>query len=247
MSEYISLAPHYDALTKDVPYERFAEFYGEIFRKYGVSPRLMLDLACGTGTLTLLLAKKGYEMIGTDASDEMLSAAAEKALEAELPVRPIFLRQTMEELDLFGTVSAAVCSLDGINYVPPFLLDTVFERLHLFIEPGGVFIFDINTPEKLKAQDGEMYIDETEDVYCVWRTEFDEEENACRYGMDIFTRDGQVWQRGFEEHTEYAHGIEYLKERLEAGGFGEISVFGELSLRPPKTGEDRVFIAARRL
>ena len=247
MSAYVSLATYYDALTQDVPYGRFVDFYEDIFCRYGICPGLVLDLACGTGTITLLMAEKGYEMIGVDASEDMLAAAMEKVAGAKCDVCPMFLCQSMEELDLYGTVSAAICSLDGINYVPPASLSQVFQRLRLFLEPGGVFVFDVNTPEKLKGQDGQLYIDETDNVYCVWRTEFDFEENVCNYGIDIFMRRGGLWQRGFEEHTEYAHSIRDLKQQLEKSGFGDISVFGELRPESPSEGERRVFLAARRL
>ena len=188
MSAYIPLAPVYDGLTSDVPYEAFADFYQLIFRKYKVQPELVLDLACGTGTLTCILARRGYEMIGVDASQDMLAQAMEKALELPEGTRPIFLCQEMEELDLFGTVQAAVCSLDGINYVPQSSLDQVFHRLELFVEPGGILVFDINTPEKLHAMDGQVFLDEREDVFCVWRAAYYQEDNACVYGIDLFSR-----------------------------------------------------------
>lgn len=248
MSAYLSLAPWYDELTRDVPYGDFAGFYELIFRKYGTAPFLVLDLACGTGTLTLELARRGYEMIGVDGSEEMLAVAQEKALEADVPLRPIYLAQTMEGLDLYGTVSAAVCSLDGIDYLPPKSLGAVFERLRLFVEPGGVFIFDVNTPEKLKSLDGQLFCDETENVFCVWRAELDPDINALRYGLDLFARlEDNVWERGEEEHVEYLHSVDTLTRELISHGFGEIRIYGELRDAPPREGEQRIFIAARRL
>ncbi len=248
MSAYASLAPFYDALTRDVPYGEFADFYELLFKKYGVEPRLLLDLACGTGTLTLELARRGYEMIGADASEDMLAMAVEKCGEAPLPVPPIFLRQSMEELDLYGTVSAAVSSLDGINYLPRSRLGQVFERLRLFVEPGGLFIFDVNSPEKLRGLDGQIFLDETEDAYCVWRAQLTEDGSALQYGMDVFSLTGDgTWERDFEEHTEYIHPVERLTAELTAHGFGEIGVFGELRDAPPEAGEQRIFVAARRL
>ena len=149
----------------------------------------------------------------------------------------------MQELDLYGTVGAAVCSLDGLDYVPEAELDGVFKRLGLFIEPDGVFVFDVNKPEKLLALDGEMFIDETDDAYCVWRAEWDEAENACRYGVDIFTREGDVWTRDFEEHTEYAHTAETLIEKLKNAGFSDIRIFDGGETEVGDAG--RIFISAR--
>ena len=247
MSAYVPLAPLYDELTRDVPYEEFADFYEKLFGICGVSPETVLDLACGTGTLTCMMAERGYEMIGVDMSPEMLAEASEKADGLTDCVRPMFLCQSMEELDLYGTVSAAVCSLDGINYVEPELLPEVFRRLHLFVEPGGIVIFDINTPEKLRAQDGEVYIDETDDVFCVWRAQLDEDENACIYGMDMFTADGDSWIRSQEEHVEYIYTTDFLTECLENAGFGEVKIYGELRTDAPEPGEQRVFFTARRM
>ena len=248
MTPYVSLAPFYDELTGDVPYRRFADFYQSLFAGYGVTPRLVLDLACGTGTLTLELARRGYELIGVDASADMLSVAQEKALEAAPAVPPIFLQQTMEELDLFGTVDAAVCSLDGINYVPDQALDRVFDRLRLFVAPGGVFIFDVNTPSRLESLDGQVFLDERDDVYCVWRGELAEDRSCLRYGMDVFSlRPDGAWDREGEEHVEYIHTASRLTRCLESHGFGDIRIFGELRQEPPEDYEQRIFIAARRM
>lgn len=244
MSAYVPLAQRYDVLTRDVPYDRFADFYERLWEKYGIRPTVVLDLACGTGTLTAILAKRGYEMIAVDGSEEMLSEAQDKIYDPDIAVTPMLLCQDMTELDLYGTVNACVCSLDGINYLPPEELKNVFHRLRLFIEPGGVLIFDINTPEKLRAQDGEAFIDETDDVFCVWRAELEGE--SLHYGIDLFLRDGKKWTRSREEHTEYLHTTDRLVRELEKEGFTEIRLFGELREEEPAPGEQRIFIAARR-
>jgi SAM-dependent methyltransferase len=222
MSSYGPLARWYDSLTGDVPYESFADFYEQIFSRRTRPVKTVLDLACGTGTLTWILAARGYEMIAVDASPDMLSVAAEKAGETACAVPPLFLCQDLTELDLYGTVDAAVCSLDGVNYLPPEELPEVLRRLHLFLEPGGLLVFDINTPERLRSLDGELFVDETEDVLCLWRAEFDEDEQALLYGMDIFTRTGALWRREEEEHVEYAHVPQGLKLLLECAGFRNV-------------------------
>jgi len=248
MNAYSSLARFYDSLTEDVPYKAFADFYREIFRLYGLDVKTMLDLACGTGTLTHLLASRGYEMIGIDSSPEMLSIAVAKQRQSGNPLckKPMFICQPMEELDLYGTVNAAVCALDGVNYPPPELLCEVFRRVELFLDPGGVFIFDINTPRKLRNLDGSIFLDETDDVFCVWRAEFSEADNACFYGMDVFAKSGDFWTRGSEEHIEYAHEPQELLRILEEAGFVDIKLFGELEIREPTEDEERIFIAARK-
>lgn len=249
MGSYFSLAPFYDSLTEDVKYEAFADYYEEIFRIRGASVKTVLDLACGTGTLTYILAKRGYELIGVDASAEMLAAASGKAAEKNVAVQPIWLNQSLQELDLYGTVDAAVCSLDGINYIPEDELDVIFSRLKLFIRPGGLLIFDINTPLKLRELDGQMFVDENENVLCLWRSEFDEKENACYYGIDIFAKvdeSGALWERSFEEHVEYAHEPDMLIGKLKVAGFKDIVVEGEFTHKLPLETEKRVFITAER-
>ena len=246
MSAYGYLAPFYDALTGDVDYAAFADFYEKIFSGCGLSVKTVLDLACGTGTLTCLLGERGYEMIGVDASADMLMIAAEKAGETPMGVPPLFLNQRMEELDLYGTVDAAICSLDGVNYAKPENLAEIFRRLWLFLEPGGVLVFDINSPEKLRNLDGEMFVDEQEDVFCVWRAALSEKGDACIYGMDIFSRCGDLWQRDTEEHIEYIYAPDHLKMLLSAAKFEDIQIYGNLRMAPPEKGEDRIFFAARK-
>ena len=241
MSCYGSLAGYYDKLTGDVPYSKFIEFYEAEFARDGGEFRLLLDLCCGTGTLTCELARRGYEMIAADASVDMLMQAREKS--AELPCPPLFLCQDAAELDLYGTVDAAVCSLDGMNYIAPDALPEVFHRLHLFVRPDGLLIFDIRTPEWLRALDGDIFVDEKDDVLCLWRADFDEEMPAIVYGMDIFSLEKRgLWSRESEEHIEYAHTPEKLRALLEAAGFGDVAVRHDC----PQGDAGRIFITAKR-
>lgn len=240
MSAYGPLAFWYDRLTLDIPYEAFADFYEKEFSADGGEFKILLDLCCGTGTLTWLLAERGYEMIAADASPDMLMQAASKAAEVSVP--PLFLCQDASALDLYGTVDAAVCSLDGMNYIPESELPEVFHRLHLFVRPGGLLIFDIKTPEWFKSVDGSVSVDETEDMLCLWRAEFDTEENAICYGMDIFSKSGSLWRRDSEEHIEYAHSPERLAELLEIAGFENI----RLCCDCPQSDGGRLFITAKR-
>ena len=240
MNAYGPLAFWYDRLTLDIPYEAFVDFYEKEFSADGGEFKILLDLCCGTGTLTWLLAERGYEMIAADASPDMLMQAASKAAEVSVP--PLFLCQDASALDLYGTVDAAVCSLDGMNYIPESELPEVFHRLHLFVRPGGLLIFDIKTPEWFRSVDGSVSVDETEDMLCLWRAEFDTEENAICYGMDIFSKSGSLWRRDSEEHIEYAHSPEHLAELLEIAGFENV----RLCCDCPQSDGGRLFITAKR-
>ncbi len=248
MSSYDFLAGCYDRLTYDVDYAAWADYIEKHFARRGLPGKTVLDLACGTGSLTHELALRGYEMIGVDLSAEMLAEAAEKNRGVG-PIEPIFLCQSMDKLDLYGTIDACVCCLDSVNYVTrPQLLQKAFERVHLFLMPGGLFLFDVNTPQKLQAMDGQVFLDETEDTYCVWRGEFSRRSGICSYFMDIFRLDEEtgLWERGEELHQERAYSLEELTAMLEQAGFRDIKTYGELKMRPPVQGEGRVFFAARK-
>ncbi len=247
MESYEFLAASYDQLTADVRYRDWADFLEKHFRRCAIPVRTVLDLACGTGSLTAELTRRGYEMIGADRSAEMLAVAAEKC--RDLPGEaPIFLHQSMEKLDLYGTIDACVCCLDSVNYVTrPAALERAFSRVHLFLMPGGLFVFDVKPPEALEAADGEVYLDETEQTYCVWRADYAPRRRVLTYGMDIFRRreDG-AWDRGEEVHEEYAYTLEELERYLHGAGFVQVRRWGDLKLRPPRPGEGRVFFTARK-
>ena len=248
MSSYEGLAASYDALTTDVGYEKRADFLEKLFRRSRIPVHTVLDLACGTGTMTWLLTGRGYELIGVDGSEEMLAAAMEKSGQVE-GIPPIFLHQSMPQLDLYGTVDAAICCLDSLNYLTrPADVQRTFRRLHLFIAPGGLLVFDINTVAKLAALDGQVFLDETEDTYCVWRAEYSKRSRICSYFMDLFRLDEESgqWERGEELHRERAYTVEELTGFLRQAGFLGIKVYGDKKMRSPKPGEQRIFFVARK-
>ena len=193
MNSYETLSEYYDRFTDDVGYEEWADFFERLFEREGVKPSLVLDLACGTGSLTRILAQRGYDMIGADASPEMLMQALQNTLDCE--PRPLLLNQRMEELDLYGAVDACLCCLDSVNYVTePEALQTAFERVHTFLNPDGLFVFDINTPEKFARIDGESYVREDDGVFCVWQAAV--EDGLCAYQFDIFEQEDAGNARG---------------------------------------------------
>lgn len=244
MNSYQTLSAYYDRFTDDVGYNRWADFFEQVFQREKIAPKLVLDLACGTGSLTKLLARRGYEMIGVDASADMLMQAAQNTMDC-VP-RPLFLHQRMEALDLYGTVDVCLCCLDSVNYVTdPAALQEAFRRVHLFLEPKtGLFVFDINTPEKFRRIDGNSYVREDENVFCVWQAAV--EDGLCAYQFDIFERDGEAWTRAQEAHEERVYSIEQLTGMLEQAGFSEIKIYGDQSFASVRGGEDRVFFTARK-
>ena len=245
MNAYHNLAASYDRLTNDVDYGAIVTFYHQILEREGVKPRTAVDLACGTGSVALLLAQKGYAVTGVDMSEEMLTVAFQRAMEQER--QPMFVCQMLQQLHLPRGVDLAVCALDGLDYIlNPDDCRMAIARVYKALNPGGIFIFDVNTPEKLRAMDGQVFLDEDDDVYCVWRGEFDEETNICSYGMDLFQREGEVWHRSFEEHREYAYTREQLTQYLKDAGFTHIRVYADRLFEDPREGEQRIYFKARK-
>ena len=239
---YGPLAERYDALTGDVPYPALTDWYENAFVRSGRAVRTVLDFCCGTGSLSMLLALRGYELICVDASAEMLSVFQQKL--SSLPegtVPPMLLCQEGSELDLYDTVDAAVCCLDSFNYFPPEELPEVLRRLHLFIAPGGVLCFDFLSPEHLRSLDGQVFVDESADTLCLWRASVEADE--LHYGMDLFRRRGSVWRREQEEHVEYLHTPQSLTAAMEDAGFGRIRLYDD----GPQHEQGRLFFTAVRI
>ena len=204
-----------------------------------------MDLACGTGSVALLLAEKGLRVTGVDMSPDMLCMASQKA--DGMKNRPVFACQLLQELCLPRGVDLAVCALDSMDYITdPADCREAIRRVFKALNPGGCFIFDVNTPEKLRAMDGQMFLDEDDDVYCVWRGEFEEKTNICTYWMDLFQRSGNAWHRSYEEHREYAYSAQQLTGYLKGAGFTAIEVFGDRRLDAPAPGEQRIYLKARK-
>ena len=248
MSAYEALASCYDGFTEDVQYERRARYLSRLLAVRKGQSLCILDLACGTGTLTELFARAGHCMVGVDLSADMLAVAANKCGELPFDRRPLLLQQSMTALRLPFRVDAAFCALDSLNYLlKPEQLKRTFRRVAKVLQPGGRFVFDVHSPAHLAELDGQVFLDETEDAYCVWRSAYAPKTQILSYAMDIFRlgRDGS-WRRSFEEHRERAYSVEELTQWLSDAGFTEIRVYGEFTMKPPREGEERLYFSARR-
>ena len=248
--EVLSFA--YDLFTRDVDYKSMAESIVRLLRSQGLDSGIILDLACGTGNLSFLLAKAGYEVIGIDASAEMLSIADSKRDNAADVVQPVFIMQDMRDLDLYGTVDACICMLDSVNYIlKPEDLLKVFRRVHLFLNPGGLFLFDINTPLHFRNVDGKTFSDENEEagVLCVWGVAKTDDPNIYQYRLDLFTEIGSgkhknLWKRESEEQFEYAYEPEQLSETLSRAGFIGVKLSSSIEGRELDGNESRIYVTA---
>lgn len=246
MESYSQFALVYDKLMQDVDYKGRTAYLLKLFEKFGKSPTLLLDVACGTGGFSNQFALKGVEVIGVDMSEEMLLAARENS--ATLATDVLFLCQKAEELDLYGTVDGAICCLDSVNHITDIKkLKKAFERVSLFLEENSLFIFDVNTlykHEHILADN--TFVIEEDDVFCVWQNEYDEKNLSTDITLDFFISDGEKYERFSEEFSEKAYTTDQLKELLEESGFTLEAVYGDMTeLEPDENCERAIFIARK--
>ncbi len=247
MSGYGCFSEYYDILTGDIDYKGRAVYLYGLFKSFGETPTLLLDLACGTGGFSLQFAKMGIEVIGVDPSDEMLSIAREKAANSKSDI--LFLCQSGQELDLYGTVDGVVCCMDSINHVTDENeLKRLFSRVSLFLEKGKLFIFDVNTlfkHEKILADN--TFVRESDDMFFVWQNNFNAENRTTDIYLDFFKAQDGVYLRESEDFSERAYADNELKEMLEETGFKIEAVYGDMTELPPAADSQRNIYVARRV
>ncbi len=247
MSGYSAFSSVYDALTENVNYPQRAAYIADLLALGGVEGGILLDLACGTGAMSVEMSKRGFEVIGVDAAGEMLSVAMNNAYEAEQNI--LFLCQPMQELDLYGTVNACICTLDSINHLTDERdVQAAFNKVSLFTEPGGAFVFDINTPYKHRQiLANNTFVYDVDGAYCVWQNTLDEETDTVQIDLDIFEEiEPGIYERSQESFCERAYSTDSLKAMLEKAGFEVLSVYNELTKDLPSETSERVFITARK-
>lgn len=241
---YTEFADIYDILMKDTEYQSWADFYSEIFKKYGLNPKLVLDLGCGTGTLTEIMSKRGYDMTGIDSSCMMLDKALKKS-----DGKTLYLNQDMTDFELYGTMGAIVSSLDCINYITDEDdLYRVFKLVNNYLDYDGVFIFDINTKYKLKnILNGHCYTYDEDGIYYTWESFYDDKSELCDFYLTFFVEDEDLkYTRINEYQTERAWEQEKLNELLTSAGFSDVEFYADRKMIPPSDHEERIFITARK-
>ena len=248
MASYGDFAYYYDSLTENVDYEKRCEYIRDLLAENGIGEGILLDLACGTGTVSLMLSEMGYDVIGVDASEEMLSVAQEKKMESSADV--IFLCQRMEELDLFGTINACVSTLDSINHVTnEETVREIFKRVSLFMEDKGIFVFDVNTPYKHREILGDnTFVYDTDEVYCVWQNSTDEN-LLTKVSLDIFEKDEddeETYYRYCEEFSEKAYDLDDITAWLESCKFEVLAIYEEMTKDSVKADTQRAVFVAKK-
>ena len=246
MEAYTSFAEVYDTFMDNVPYEEWADYLEDRLKEYGVKDGLVLELGCGTGSMTELLAEKGYDMIGVDNSEDMLEIAMEKRIESGHDI--LYLLQNMQEFELYGTVRAIVSVCDCVNYVTEKNeLQEVFRLVNNYLDPQGIFIFDFNTEYKYREVLGDQTIAESrEDCSFIWDNYYDKESQINEYVLNLFIQGGDGrYDRCEEVHYQKGYALTEIRELIEAAGMIWEGAYDAFTMEPPKADSERVYIVAR--
>lgn len=247
MTGYSTFARYYDSLTANIDYKKRAGYFHEIIKRYkNTEGTILLDLACGTGSISEEMAKIGYDVIGVDYSDEMLGIALDKKFDSGLNIQ--YLCQDMRKLDLYGSMDITICALDSINHLNSLAdVKKVFKNVALFSEPQGLFIFDINTLYKhrnILANNTFTY--ETDNVFCVWENTLVEDTDEVKMNLEFFElEENGLYSRTSDSFSEKAYSDESIEELLRECGFELLAKFGDDSFSPPACNSQRIVYAAR--
>lgn len=244
MSSYVSFSEFYDELMENAEYEKRCEYILKLLQQHNHQPGITLDLACGTGKLTQLLAQKGVDVFGIDASAEMLSQAMQKSAENGLNI--LYLRQKMQNIDLFGTINTCICTLDSINHLTNEAdVAKTFDRVGLFMDDDGLFVFDVNTVYKHRnVLADNTFVYENEKVFCVWQNSL-KDNDIVQIDLDFFCEENGVYYRSEESFCERAYSDEQIEKMLTDAGFEIEAVYGDMSFDKPSQNEERLVYVSR--
>ena len=246
MRTYENFAGVYDALMDNVPYEAWADRIGEILKDYGIRDGLMLDLACGTGKMTELMAGEGFDMIGVDASVDMLQIAREREIRDGSSC--LYLLQDMREFELYGTVRSVISVCDSVNYITEEDdLRKVFALVNNYLDPGGIFIFDFNTEHEYRDLTGQQVIaEDREEVSFIWYNDYDEEHHLNYIDLSVFVQEKEDLYRKFQEqHIQRGYTLPQIRELLEQAGLVFADAFDGYSREAAREDSARVVVVAR--
>lgn len=243
---YSGFAEVYDKFMDNVPYREWTDYLKKILADYNIRDGLVLDLGCGTGNITELLAQAGFDMIGVDNSEEMLAIAIEKQYESGSSI--LYLLQDMREFELYGTVRAVISVCDSVNYITDIdELTEVFRLVNNYLDPGGIFIFDMNTVYKYKELLGSETIAENrENASFIWENYFDEESMVNEYDLTIFVQEKEDMYRKYEEyHYQKAYSIDEIKTALAKAGLEFVDAYDAFTENALRDDSERVCFVAR--
>ncbi len=237
----------YDKLTLDIDYVKWADYVEKVIQKNKVKASMILELGCGTGSFGIEMAKRGYEMICLDLSSDMLDMASEKAAEAGADI--LFLNQDMSSFELYGTVDVIVCLLDSFNYlIKPAQAQKMLKLVHNYLNPGGLFIFDVNTEYKFEnVLSDNLFYEIGDDITYIWENEYDPKSKKARFDLTFFVREGQLYRRFDETHYERAYNHGEITELINKSGLEFVAVYNHLTLKKPSETSERNFYICRKV
>lgn len=250
MEAYTGFAQVYDLFMDNIPYDEWTKYLISLLKEQGIEEGIIADLGCGTGNVTRRLSMAGYDMIGIDNAEEMLEIAREKAMDEKMDI--LYLEQSMQEMELFGTVRAFVSICDSINYIiEEEDLLSVFRLANNYLEAGGVFIFDMNTKykyENILAQN--TFAENRDNCSFIWDNFYYEDEKINEYDLTIYVKDEEneeddVFYRFDEEHYQRAYELEEIKELISKAGMEFVAAYDAFTKEPPKEDSERIYIIAR--
>ena len=246
MEAYTSFAEVYDTFMDNVPYEEWADYLEERLKEYGVKDGLVLERGCGTGSMTELLAEKGYDMIGVDKSEDMLEIAMEKRIESGHDI--LYLLQNMQEFELYGTVKAVVSVCDSVNYITEKAeLEEVFRLVNNYLDPQGIFIFDFNTEYKYREILGNQVIaEDREECSFIWENYYDHTSMINEYELTLFVQEEDDLYRKYQEsHFQKAYTLRDIRSMIEASGLKFVTAYDAYTQKAPMHNSERITVIAR--
>lgn len=245
MASYESFAEVYDLFMDNIPYEEWCAYLHGLLADCGVTDGLVLELGCGTGTMTELLSGLGYDMIGVDSSAQMLEIAVEKRIQSGHDI--LYLEQDMREFELYGTVRAVVSVCDSMNYITgEEELLQVFRLVNNYLDPGGVFIFDLNTLAKYEALGESVIAENREEGSFIWENWYDPDTRINEYDLTLYIRnEDDLYERYEETHYQKGYDLDVVCGLLEQAGLAVEARYDAFTRRPPTPESERVYLVAR--
>lgn len=245
IESYADFARVYDSLMDDIDYDVWATHYMDILREQGCKPKFLVDLGCGTGSMTLALAKKGMDVIGLDRSEDMLMMARDKALQAKREDL-LFVQMDIRDFSLPMPADALICANDVINYL---LLEEDLQRFfscaYAWLKPGAGLVFDISTPHKLQNMHGQVYYDDRDELTLLWNNAMKGDVLFMELAVFCREKDGR-YSRFDEQHEQRVWGQDLLTTMLQQTGFSDIHIYGGQEMRPPMEEDERIHFFARK-
>ena len=245
MEAYTGFAEVYDVFQDNVPYEEWCSYVTGLLKEYQVMDGLVLDLGCGTGSLTGLMARSGYDMIGIDNSGEMLQIAMNKRNASGLDI--LYLLQDMRGFELYGTVKAVISICDSMNYIMEYQeLVEVFRLVNNYLDPKGVFIFDLNTEYKYRELLADnTFAEDREESSFIWNNFYDEKDKVNEYDLTLFVKEGELYRKFEETHYQRAYGLDQIQQAIRDGGMEFVAAYDACTRNPVQQDSERIYVIAR--